>query len=76
MFFRVVPSYVLDIFSGKMETLFRGESCCTAFAREEQYGFHIECPAEFRITEFRRNFAEFFPGIKLRNSVFFTEFRI
>ena len=25
--------------------------------------FSLECPAEFRDTEFRRNFAEFFPGI-------------
>ena len=39
----------------------------------------LECPAEFRVTEFRRNYAEFFPGIPpelsygipyfLRNSV-------
>ena len=25
--------------------------------------YWLECPAEFRVTEFRRNFAEFFPGI-------------
>ena len=41
--------------------------------------FNLECPAEFRVTEFRWNFAEFFPGIPpelsygipyfLRNSV-------
>ena len=44
----------------------------------------VACPAEFRDTEFRRNFADFFPGILpeknygipyfLRNSVC-TEFR-
>ena len=41
--------------------------------------YTVECPAEFRDTEFRRNFAEFFPGFPpeksygipycLRNSV-------
>ena len=46
--------------------------------------YTVECPAEFRDTEFRRNFAEFFPGFPpeksygipyfLRNSVC-TEFR-
>ena len=38
-----------------------------------------ECPAQFRVTEFHRNFAEFFPGIPPELSYgisYFTEFRI
>ena len=37
------------------------------------YEFLLECPVEFRTTEFRRNFTKFFDsaGIKLRNSVTF-----
>ena len=53
-------------------------------------GLQVECPAEFHVTEFHRNFAEFFPGIPpelsygipyfLRNSVcmrnsVYTKFR-
>ena len=49
----------------------------------KEYQLGIGCPAEFRTTEFWRNFTELFKsaGIKLRNSVKFrgipfnTEFR-
>ena len=43
-------------------------------------GMQLECPAEFRDTEFRRNLAEFFfPEFrrkKVTDSVFFMEFRM
>ena len=33
--------------------------------------FTLECPAEFRDSEFRRNFADFFPGIPYYNPYLF-----
>ena len=39
----------------------------------------LECSAEFRDTEFRRKFKEFFPGIppELSNGIpYFTKFRL